>query len=213
MRLVIIRFSSACILLSVAIVAHMAIAGDYCDLVSLTLSACKNKDMLMMPSFTNQVTQFRNASSNQTECCAADLALAIADMQRFDTSSDAFAFERHQQLVSNIVFSATLPSNSWVKYAAAFEYSCGFNADNKNDVGFSILTNQLAAMAAFPPDMAQTNFWEGIMLLEGCGNMDIESAFNVSAALEMSRQGRISEIDIYTNSLSEAALSIFREEL
>ena len=197
---------------AVMLAVPFATADDLGSIVALAIDACNSREMLLESSFTNRVELFRNETTNMEERCAADLALAVSAMQRYDEYGDIRSFDLHQRLVSNLVFSCEMPDTSWVRYAAAFEYSCGLNADGRNQAGFYVATNHLSRMSAFPPDMTQTNFWSGIMHLERCGDMDMESAFRVLAAVELARQGRLAELGAYTNSLPESALAVFEEE-
>ncbi len=203
----------AVVLASLSLSVCLATADDLGSIVALAIDACNSREMLLESSFTNRVELFRNETTNVEERCAADLALAVSAMQRYDEYGDIRSFDLHQRLVSNLVFSCEMPDTSWVRYAAAFEYSCGLNSDGRNQAGFYVATNHLSRMSAFPPDMTQTNFWSGIMHLERCGDMDMESAFRVLAAVELARQGRLAELGAYTNSLPESALAVFEEEV
>ena len=51
-----------------------------------------------------------------------------------------------------------------------------------------------------------------VVRFERCGDMDMESAFRVLAAVELARRGRLAEVGAYTNALPESALAVFEEE-
>ena len=125
----------------------------------------------------------------------------------------ATCFKRHQCLVSNILASAELAQGSWIRYAAALEYVCGFNYDNRSDKGFSLSTNMLANLAATPIDMGHTNYWDAMARLMKCSSLTLPMALKLNAAITLAEQNRWSEVGIYTNGMPHSAIEVFMDEL
>lgn len=191
--------------------------GHYDELISATIKACDNPDILQSVAYTNDIANFRNACTNAEERCATDLALAISLMHRMDHDEDsvgaATCFERHQYLVSNILASAELAQGSWIRYAAALEYVCGFNYDNRSDKGFSLSTNMLANLAATPIDMGHTNYWDAMARLMKCSSLTLPMALKLNVAITLAEQNRWSEVGVYTNGMPHSAIEVFMDEL
>ena len=207
-------------LIAVSILTSSSALGEiafYNELIQATIQACDNSDMLLTPSYTNDLSVFRNLCTNAEEWCATDLALAISLMHRMehdeDSVGDATCFERHQCLVSNILASAELAQGSWIRYAAALEYVCGFNYDNRSDKGFSLSTNMLASLAATPIDMGLTNYWDAMSRLMKCSSLTLPMALKLNAAITLAEQNRWSEVGIYTNGMPHSAIEVFMDEL
>ena len=191
--------------------------SSYDELIRVTIQACDDKDMLLASSYTNDLSVFRNLCTNAEGRCATDLALALSLMHRMDHDEDcvgnASCFDWHQCLVSNILTSAELASDSWIRYAAALEYVCGFNYDNRSDKGFSLSTNMIAKLAATQIDMGHTNYWGAMARLMECPTLTLPAAFKLNAAAALAEQGRWSEVDFYTNGLPHSAIEIFMDEV
>ena len=189
----------------------------YNELIQAAIQACDNSEMLLTPSYTNDLSIFRNLCTNAEERCATDLALAISLMHRMDhdedSVGDATCFERHQSLVSNILASAELAQRSWIRYEAALEYVCGFNYDNRSDKGFSLTTNMLANLTATPIDMGHTNYWDAMARLMKCSSLTLPMVLKLNAAITLAEQNRWSEVGFYTNGISHSAIEVFIDEL
>lgn len=185
---------------------------SYDDLVGRTMAACENPTSLMNESFTNDIASFKAQCTNEQERTAADVALALFLMDRFDRNYDEKAFDLHLTVASNILYSTLISDTSWVRYAGGFEYICGLNARDEHERSFTVTTNLLQKLSVSPPDMTASNLWPAVMLMEGCRGATPSSALKLNAAFEMARKERIGEIASYTNSLPPAMIEFFLRE-
>ena len=78
---------------AVMLAVPFATADDLGSIVALAIDACNSREMLLEASFTNRVELFRNETTNMEERCAADLALAVSAMQRYDEYGDIRSFD------------------------------------------------------------------------------------------------------------------------
>ncbi len=191
--------------------------NDYNDLVNATISACRMPEQFLNPGFTNSVIQFRIAHPGARDRRAADLSLAMAMSYRYDNDEDCMGDSEYENqcisLLTNIVNSTGLSANSWLRYAAAFEYAEFLNEMNKKDVGYSVSTNMLAQMRVAPPDMTVSNFWDDAMVMKGCRGVSIENAFKLNAALVLHDKGCFQELVALTNQLPLSVKRLFNEDV
>lgn len=191
--------------------------ATYNDLITATISACDDPEVLLVDAFTNEVARYGISCSNMQGKCAADLALAIALMHRMEnderSAGNRFAFEQHQNLVSNIVACAALGEGSWIRYAAAVEYIAGLNEDNHQDAGFALSTNMLTQIDSFPPDMGQTNYWGAMSRWMRCTNETLAVVFRMNAAIWLGDQNRMQEFGALTNSLPASAIGLIIDDM
>ena len=184
----------------------------YEDLISRTITALGNIELLTSPSFTNEVSAFRIDHSDVQSQYASQVAESFALLWRFEGEGDLNALERQICLASNVAHSAYLPVDSWLHVTGEFAYLCGLNARGRSEEGFVVTTNALKRMTDNPPNMSTTNFWMAVMAREGCTNVSPQSVFQMNAALEMLRQRRFDEVAVYTNSLPLGLLRVIRGE-
>lgn len=205
------------LLLCCIVILSPGAINDYEELINTTLQACNAPVVLLNASYTNDVIGFRNGCMDAQGRCAADLSLAISLMRRMEWDEGCVGndpcYQWHQSLVSNIIANVELPRGSWIMYAAGVEYVHGMNFGNHCSDGFTISTNMLMRLLVEPVDMGTTNFWNGMMLLQGCHGITIKEAFQLNAALEMAGQNRWTEVAVYTNSLPPLAIEKFLQGL
>ena len=191
--------------------------NEYDNFISKVSQSCENPCLLLTASFTNDVAIFRTTCTNIQGRCAADLALAIALMQRMDCDGSCVAneecFKCHQNLVSNIVYCSGLEDDSWIRYAAAVEYITGFNYGNQPNAAFVLCTNMIANIAIHPPNMGLTNYWNSMSNWMKSSHETIPTVFRLNAAIWLAEHDRQAEVVSLTNSLPASAVGIFLEEL
>ena len=207
------RVFSVLVCAAVVCCVHAADTLTYDEMVTMAIGACTHRERLLSASFTNSLVRFSSVSTNTQEKSAAELALALALKERYDRALDCPAFDLSQQMSSNIAFGVVLPDDCWVKYAAAFDYMRGLNADGRERDGFVLSTNMVSRLADITPNMSVTNFWNGILSMERCAPMSFASAFKLNAAMDLARRGEWSALYSYTNSLPRECMQVFQEEL
>jgi len=197
-------------------------SGVICDhdqLVEKTNQACRRPEILATSTFTNEVALYRSTCTGTLERCAADLSTAISLIYRLENDQDMIGsregYSLCETLLSNIIQQATttLAENSWVRYGAAFERMMLLNNSDRTEDGFCLTTNMLAKINVSLPDVSVTNYWSGIMILEGCPGMSVKSAFNLNAALLLADQKRWTEVVAYTNQLSTLEIERFKDDV
>lgn len=201
---------------SMVALAH-GVINNYNDLIGSTLQACSEPDIFLTVDYTNNVVRYRNNCTDKLMRSAANLALAISLMRRMDSDescvSDNDCYELHQAIVSNIIADTELDPESWVKYAAGVEYVHGLNHGNRSFEGFVVSTNMLMQMESNPVYMGGTNFWNGMMLLQGCNGITPKMAFQLNAALDLAGRNRWTEVVAYTNALPQLLIEKFIDGL
>lgn len=186
---------------------------DYADLISKTISACRESSMLLSPTFTNELVRYWNSQTNPVHGGAAKLSMSIALLQMFESNSDDQALEIQIALTSNVVSSVSVGDCAWIHYTGAFLQMCGLNAAGRSTEGYVVSTNAYHSIGLLPPDMNATNFWSALLELEDSPQMDMRSAFAINSALELKRLGCFSELSAYTNSLSHDALQVYYDNV
>ncbi len=196
-----------CFLLSMccSVILLYGSINNYEDLIHTTIQACNEPSEFLSSAYTNDVITYRNGCTGTYARCAADLSLAICLMYRMDNDEDCVGnnacYEWHQLLVTNILASADISAGCWIRYAAGVEFMHGLNHGGQFLEGFIHSTNMLAQIVANPPDMGNTNFWNGMVRLQGCQGITLPMAFKINAAIQLAEQNQFSEILHYTNSL------------
>lgn len=183
----------------------------YDELISRTAAAC-NDQTLFSSSFTNDLVRYRNATTNMHERCVADLAISLFCMHRYDKCLDTDALMMHNTLVSNVFYNASISSDSWIRYAAGFEYVNGLNIDG-NSEGLVITTNLVASATSSSPNMATPNFWDAMMNMADCPGATVLDVFRLNAAIELYEKGEYYELGTYTNALPSRIYQYYLEEI
>lgn len=188
-----------------------AAIDSYSELITRTSAACRNR-ALFNTAFTNDVVRYKSVISEDDKRNAADLAIALFLINKYDKDFDSTALTQHNQIVSNIVYDASINNSSWIRYAAGFEYINGLNMDNDSR-GLILTTNLIAQAQANPPTMEVPNYWDALMDMSDCSGASILDALRLNAAIELYERGVYSELSCYTNSLPIRIYQYYLEEI
>lgn len=190
---------------------------NYNELVERSILSCQMPSRFLSDEFTNSVVQFRIGHTGAIERSTADLSIALSLSYRRDNvdglSGDAVCHSTCVDLLTNIVYNSNLSSNSWIRYAAAFEYAGLLNEDGKKDASLCLSTNALSSLAINPPDMSVTNFWNALIAFKRCPNTSIADAFRMNAALILADENKWLEVQSYTNQLPASLIMLFAKDV
>lgn len=200
------------VLFQIASISVYATIDTYEDLVSRTAAACRNRS-LFSSTFTNDVVRYKNRTVDTAHRCAADLALSFYLMNRYDKECDTSALTIHNVLVSNVLFNASIPADSWIRYAAGFEYISGLNIDGRYEDGFIVTTNLISLATTASPRMSEPNFWDAMMDREACSEATVLDALRLIAAIELYEKREFSRLGTYTNAMPSRIYRYYREEV
>lgn len=197
--------------LLVSICSYAAI-DTYAELVSRTAAACHDRS-LFSSTFTNDVIRYKSRTTETSYMCAADVALSLYFMNQYDKRFDTSALTVHNALVSNVLFNVSIPADSWIRYAAGFEYINGLNIDGRSKDGLVVTTNLIASATMASPWMGVTNFWNAMMDMENCRDATVLDALRLNAAVELYENGELSQLRTYTNALPSRIYQYYLEEV
>ena len=187
------------------------------DLVSITIDALQNHARFEDTEFTNSVNVFLNSQTGVVERSVAELSLSLSSAYKYDNDAnvigDRNCLTQNLDRLSNIVFRIDLESNSWIRYAAAFQYAEFLNEDDKKEFGYDFSTNILSQMQYAPPDMNSTNFWSAMIMDKGCPNISISEAFKLNAALIAHDLQRTNDVLSITNQMPSRILGLFNADI
>ena len=190
---------------------------SYDELVGITMAACNRSEVFLLDSFTNDVACYRRVCTGAVERCTADLSMVVALAYRLDNDEGLVGSGVSRLLcvntLTNVLSVADLPVDSWVWYASAFELASILNGDEKGAESFCVTTNALARLSQFPPNMMVTNFWNGLMALENCRGLSIQTALQLNAAVILADEGKWEDVVVYTNHLPAVAIKMFEDDM
>ena len=163
-------------------------------------------------SFTNRLTTWVEEATNFFHVANIDIVRAIsyADIAEDEMSGDAL-LPRIFSICSNIVNSATLPTNAWQRGAASVIMSGVYSFDGKHSIAHSVATNCMLSTTYEDPLGEDLGLWNAIARHLEVQGLSISEALRCYAALAVLAESPSGNVTSYTNALPESILIKIRE--
>ncbi len=163
-------------------------------------------------AFTNRLSTWVEETTNFSHVANIDLVRAIsyADIAEDDMSGDTL-LPQIFSICSNIVNSATLPTNAWQRGAAGAIMSGVYSFDGKYSIAHSIATNCMLSTTYEDPLDEDLSLWNAIARHLEVQGLSINEALRCYAALAVLAGAPSGNVTSYTNALPESILTKIRE--
>lgn len=184
---------------------------DYGTALGKMVYALERPRATLDASFTNQLSSWREETTNVFHIANIDLVRAIsyADIAEDDMSGDSL-LPQVFSICSNIVNSATLPANAWQRGAAGGIMSGVYSFDGKYSAAHRVATNCLLSATYATSSNEDGILWNAIARHLEVQGLSINEALRCYAALAVLVESPSNDVVSYTNGLPEAILAKIR---
>lgn len=200
------------ILIGIALCGSVWAECNYGTALTNMVCALEQPRATLDASFTNRLSSWAEETTNFSHVANIDLVRAIsyADIAEDDMSGDTL-LPRVISICSNIVNSATLPTNAWQRGAAGVIMSGVYSFDGKYSVAHSVATNCMLSTAYEYPLGDDLSLWNAIARHLDVQGLSIGEALRCYAALAILAESPSGNVTSYTNALPESILIKIRE--
>ena len=184
---------------------------DYGIALTNMVCALERPRATLDASFTNRLLTWARGMTNVSHVANIDLVRAIsyADIAEDDMSGDAW-LPRAFLLCSNILNSATLPTDAWQRGAAGVIMSGVYAFDGRRSLAHLVATNCMASATYAIPLGEDASLWNAMARHLEVQGLSINEALRCYAAIAVLIESPSSDVSSYTNTLPESILMKIR---